>query len=146
MPLSRRGTTVGAALLALTAMVTLAACSDDNNDPTPVFLAGTYEVTGIWQGLPSATPEPLDIAGTGATGVLTNTNYTITIPVIATVSAGTYQAFSDGTFTQDGTASVGGGAPQAIQCTGTFTDVSDVVTVDTICLGQRTVTVLDRNP
>ena len=143
MRLSRSGATAGAALLALTAMVTLAACSSDNNDPTPVFLAGNYEVTGIWQGLPADTPVIIPVTGTG---VLTNTNYTITIPAIATVSAGTYQAFSDGTFTQDGTATVGGGAPQAIQCTGTFTDESDVVTVDTICLGQRTVTVLDRNP
>jgi len=142
MRLSRRGATVGAALVALTAMVTLAACSDDNNAPTRVYLTGDYTVAGLWQGLPADTPDPQPVGG--GTGVLTTTNYTITIPAIATVSAGTYQAFSDGTFTQDGTVTIGAAAPQAIQCTGTFTDVADVVTVDTICLGQRTVTVLDR--
>lgn len=144
MRLTRRGATVGAALFALTAMVTLAACSDDNNGPTRVYLAGNYTVTGFWQGNPGDTPDPQPV-GPGATGVLTTTNYTITIPAASTVSAGTYEAFSDGTFTQNGTATVGGGAPQDIQCTGTFTDASDVVTVNTICLGQRTVTVLDRD-
>ena len=81
----------------------------------------------------------------GRPGVLTTTNYTITIPAASTVSAGTYEAFSDGTFTQNGTVTVGADAPQDIQCTGTFTQASDVVTVDTICLGQRTVTVLERD-
>jgi len=145
MRLSRRGATVGAALVALTAMVTLAACSDNSsNGPTRVYLAGNYTVTGIWQGLPADTPNPVS-PGPDATGVLTTTNYTITIPAISTVSAGLYEAFSDGTFTQNGTATVGANPPQDIQCTGTYTDVSNVVTVDTICLGQRTVTVLQRN-
>ena len=144
MRLSRRGATVGAALFALTALVTLAACSDNSsNGPTRVYLAGDYTVTGFWQGLPADTPNPQPVGP--ATGVLTTTNYTITIQAAQTVSSGTYEAFSDGTFTQMGTATVGANPPQDIQCTGTFTDVSNVVTVDTICLGQRTVTVLARN-
>jgi hypothetical protein len=143
MRLTRRGATVSAALFALTAMVTLAACSDDNNAPTRVYLTGNYTVTGLWQGAPGDTPDPQPVGP--ATAVLTTTNYSIDIPAIETVTAGTYQAFSDGTFTQDGTVTISGGAPQAIQCTGTFTDVSDVVTVNTLCLGQRTVTVLARD-
>ncbi len=144
MRLTRRGATVGAALFALTAMVTLAACSDDNNGPTRVYLTGDYTVTGLWQGAPGDTPNPQPV-GPGATAVLTTTNYNINIPAIETVTTGTYAAFSDGTFTQDGTVTIAGGAPQDIQCTGTFTDVSNVVTVNTICLGQRTVTVLQRD-
>jgi hypothetical protein len=139
MQLSRRGATVGAALVALTAMVTLAACSDSSsNGPTRVYLAGNYTVTGVGT-------SPTTILPVTGTGVLTTTNYTIDIPAIQTLSEGLYQAFSDGTFTQNGTATVNGGAAQPIQCTGTYTDASNVVTVDTICLGQRTVTVLQRN-
>lgn len=143
MRLTRRGATVGAALFALTAMVTLAACSDDNNGPTRVYLTGDYDVIGLWQGLPSETPDPQPVGG--GTAVLTTTNYTITIPAIETVTTGTYEAFSDGTFTQDGTVTIAANPPQDIQCTGTFVEDAGEVTVDTICLGQRTVTVLLRD-
>jgi ABC-type nitrate/sulfonate/bicarbonate transport system substrate-binding protein len=140
MRLTRKAATVGTALFALTAMVTLAACSD-SNAPTVVNLAGNYTVTGIGQGAPGVPPVVQPITGTA---VLTATNYTIDIPPITTVSAGVYVALSDGTFTQDGTYTLGGGVPVAVQCAGTYTYVGNVLTIDTVCVGQRTITTFTR--
>ena len=137
MRLTRRAAVVGA-MFALTSVFTLAACSD-NSSPGVVNLSGAYEVTAIWQGLPGETPVLAPISGTAD---LTATNYTIDIPGVA-LSTGTYEAFDNGTFTQEGTTTPAGGDPINTQCTGTYTLVNSVLTIDTTCTGVRTVTQLE---
>ena len=134
MRLTRIGATLGAGL-ALAAMFTLAACSDDSA-PGKVDLSGTYEVTGVWQGLPSGTPVLTPVSGTAT---LTSTNYDVDIPGVA-ASEGVYEAFDNGTFTQDGTTTVPGQDPFETQCSGTYSIVNSILTVDVVCQGTRTVT------
>ena len=137
MRLTRKAAVVGA-MFALTSVFTLAACGDDSS-PGVVNLSGAYEVTGLWQGLPGETPVLAPISGTAD---LTATTYDINIPGVAT-STGTYEAFDNGTFTQDGTTTPAGGDPVATQCTGTYSQVNDILTIDTTCQGVRTVTQLE---
>jgi len=141
MRLTRKAAVVGA-MFALTSVFTLAACSDSSNAPTSVSLAGAYDVTAFWQGLPGETPVLAPISGTAD---LTATDYTIDIPGVA-LSTGIYEAFSDGTFTQDGTSTPAGGGPIDTQCTGTYTLVNSVLTIDAVCAGFRTVTQLEPVP
>ena len=137
MRLTRKAAVAGA-LFALTSVFTLAACSDDSS-PGVVDLSGAYEVTAIWQGLPGETPVLAPITGTAD---LTTTTYNINIPGVA-ASEGTYEAFDNGTFTQDGTTTIPGQDPIETQCTGTYTLVNSVLTIDTTCQGSRTVTQLE---
>ena len=137
MRLTRKAAVVGA-MFALTSVFTLAACSDDSS-PGVVDLSGAYQVTGLWQGLPGETPVLAPVSGTAD---LTATTYNINIPGIA-ASEGDYEAFDNGTFTQDGTTTVPGQDPIATQCTGTYTNVNSVLTIDTVCQGVRTVTQLE---
>lgn len=134
MRLTRIGATVGAGL-ALAAMFTLAACSDDSA-PGKVDLSGAYEVTGYGVSAPSETPVVNPASGTAD---ITSTNYTITITGVAT-STGTYDAFDNGTFEQDGTVTPVGGDPFDAQCTGTYSVVSEVTTIDVTCSGVRSIT------
>ena len=137
MRLTRKAALLGAAF-ALTSVFTLAACSDDSQ-PGVVDLSGSYEVTAIWQGQPGETPVLTPISGTA---VLTTTTYQIDIPGVAS-SEGDYEAFDNGTFTQNGTTTVPGQPPFDTQCTGTYTLVNSVLTIDTVCQGSRTVTQLE---
>lgn len=137
MRLTRKAAVVGA-MFALTSVFTLAACSDDSS-PGVVDLSGAYEVTAIWQGLPGETPVLAPISGTAT---LTTTEYTIDIPGVA-LSTGTYEAFDNGTFTQDGTTTPAGGDPIETQCAGTYTLLNSVLTIDATCQGVRTVTQLE---
>jgi hypothetical protein len=137
MRLTRKAAVVGA-MFALTSVFTLAACSDDS-EPGIVDLSGAYEVTAIWQGLPGETPVLTPITGTAD---LTSTTYDIDIPGVAS-SEGDYEAFDDGTFTQDGTTTVPGQEPIATQCSGTYSIVNSVLTIDATCQGVRTVTQLE---
>lgn len=137
MRLTRKAALLGAAF-ALTSVFTLAACSDSSS-PSAVDLAGNYDVTAIWQGLPSDTPVLAPIVGTA---VLTSTTYQIDIPGVVS-STGDYTAFDNGTFTQNGTTTLPGQPPFDTQCTGTYTIVNSVLTIDTVCQGVRTVTQFD---
>ena len=136
MRLTRKTALLGA-VFALTSVFTLAACSDD--ELGVVDLSGSYEVTAIWQGLPSETPVLQPISGTAE---LTSTTYQIDIPGVAS-SEGDYEAFDNGTFTQNGTVTVPGQPPFDTQCTGTYTVVNSVLTIDTVCTGVRSVTQLE---
>ena len=136
MRLTRKAALLGAAF-ALTSVFTLAACSDD--ELGVVDLSGSYEVTAIWQGQPGETPVLAPISGTAS---LTSTTYAIDIPGVAS-SEGDYEAFDNGTFTQNGTTTPAGGDPIDTQCTGTYTLVNSVLTIDATCQGVRTVTQLE---
>lgn len=136
MRLTRKAALLGAAF-ALTSVFTLAACSDDALGV--VDLSGSYEVTGFWSGAPSDTPV---LAPVGGTASLTSSTYVIDIPGVAT-SEGDYEAFDNGTFTQNGTVTPPGQPSFDTQCTGTFTSVNSVLTLDTICGGVRSVTQLE---
>ena len=111
-------------------------------------LSGNYQVVAI--AFPAtATEAPVFVPATG-TAVLTSTNYTVDIPGIG-LSEGTYVAKDNGTFQQSGTVTPAGQSdPIATQCTGTWTLVvvanSTTFTIDTTCLGSRTVTQLELVP
>ena len=137
MRLTRKAALLGAAF-ALSSVFTLAACSDSTSSNN-VNLAGTYDVTAFWTGAPGDTPVLAPITGTAT---LTSTTYLIDIPAVAT-SEGTYEAFDNGTFTQDGTVTVPGQPAFDTQCTGTYTVVNSVLTIDTTCTGVRSITQLE---
>lgn len=141
MRLTRKAAVVGA-MFALTSVFTLAACSDDSNDATQ-DLSGGYVVTGFWTGAANGTPAPTTATGTAD---LTSDTYNITInqaPTPTIVSNGTYAAFQDGSFTQNGTTKVGDDAPFDTQCTGTWALSGVVLTLDTTCSGVRSVVQLE---
>lgn len=137
MRLTRKAALLGAAF-ALTSVFTLAACSDD--EPGQVDLGGNYEVIALATPAAGATPVFNEATGNAE---LTDTEYSVTIDGVGT-SNGTYVALDDGTFTQDGSVTpVGQPEIPDVQCTGTWdVDNDDILTIDTTCLGQRTVTQL----
>lgn len=136
MRLTRKAALLGAAF-ALTSVFTLTACGDD--EPGLVDLSDTYEVIAV--AFPAAGATPVFGPATG-NGELTSTEYSVTIDLVGS-SEGTYVALDDGTFTQNGTTTPLGGAPIDTQCTGTWdVDNDGILTIDTTCLGQRTVTQL----
>ncbi len=137
MRLTRKAALLGAAF-ALISVFTLAACSDSSG-PAAVDLSGSYDVTAFWTGAPSDTPVLAPISGTAT---LTSSTYLIDIPGIAT-SEGDYRAFDNGTFSQDGTVTLPGLPAFPTQCTGTYTIVNSVLTIDTTCTGVRSVTQLE---
>ena len=147
MRLTRKAALLGAAF-ALTSVFTLAACSNDSSGGAQnVDLSGNYEVVAI--AFPAtATEAPVFVPATG-TAVLTSTDYTVDIPGIG-LSEGTYVAKDDGTFQQSGTVTPAGQVdPIPTQCTGTWNlDVgaTTTFTIDTTCLGSRTVTKLELVP
>ena len=136
MRLTRKAALLGAAF-ALTSVFTLAACGDD--EPGIVDLTGNYEVSGFGVSENPATAPVVNEASGNAE--LTSTTYNIAITGVGT-SSGDYEAFDNGTFTQDGTTTPVGGEPFDTQCTGTYAIVNSVLTIDTTCGGVRTATVL----
>jgi len=138
MRLTRKAALLGAAF-ALSSVFTLAACSSDSSGPPATDLSGSYAVTAFWTGAPSDTPALFPVNGTAT---LTSTTYLIDIPGIAT-SEGDYAAFDNGTFTQDGTVTLPGQPAFPTQCTGTYTIVNSVLTIDTTCTGVRSITQLE---
>lgn len=139
MRLTRKAALFGA-LFALTSVFTLAACSDDNNNPQNVDLSGNYIVTAI--AFPANANEVPVFNPAAGSATLTATTYSVNIETVGT-SEGTYTALDDGTFTQNGTVTpVGSPDPIPAQCTGTWSLNSNtsILTIDTTCLGSRTVT------
>jgi hypothetical protein len=130
-------------MFALTSVFTLAACSDDNGSASQ-DLSGDYAVVGLWSGAPGDTPV---VGPASGTATLSATTYDISIDASATnptiVSSGDYTASELGSFTQNGTTSIGGAAPFETQCTGTWVISSGELTLDTTCSGARSVVVLE---
>ncbi len=138
MRLTRKAALLGAAF-ALTSVFTLAACSSD--ELGVVDLSGSYEVTGYLASAPILLKRRYSLPSV-ATRELTSTTYQIDIPGIAS-SQGNYEAFDNGTFNQNGTTTPAGQDPIDTQCTGTYTLVNSVLTIDTVCAGVRSVTRLE---
>lgn len=142
MRLTRKAALLGAAF-AITSIFTLAACGDDDDGPLAVDLSGVYEVVAI--AFPAnATDAPVFLPATG-TAELTVTAYEVDIATVG-LSEGTYTALDDGTFTQNGTVTpTGVPDPIAVQCTGTWDVDADtgILSIDTTCLGARSVTQLE---
>ena len=142
MRLTRKAALFGATF-ALASVFTLAACSDDPDDANQ-DLSGDYVVTGFGSSTDGSVP--VVVAATGTAELSFNT-YDISIDASvsnpAIVSTGDYEAFEDGSFTQDGTTSIGGGAPIATQCTGTWVINNEVTTLDTTCSGARSIVQLE---
>ena len=86
------------------------------------------------------------VAATG-TATLSFDTYDINITASATnpgvVSTGDYEAFQDGSFTQDGTTSINGAPAFSTQCTGTWAVSGVVLTLDTTCSGARRIVQLE---
>ena len=125
--LTRKAATVGAAF-ALTAVVTLAACSDDNNAPTRVYLSGNYTVHRLLAGCYRATRRcsPVGPANRGPYHHELHHRHPGDRDASA---AGTYEAFRRWhLYAGWHRHHLAAARPQDIQCTGTFTDVlHDVV-------------------
>lgn len=140
MRLTRKAALLGAAF-ALTSVFTLAACGDDDDGPDAVDLSGDYEVVAI--AFPAnATEAPVFVPATGE-AELDSDEYDVNIDGVGQ-SVGAYIALDDGTFTQDGTVTPVGGDPVDVQCTGIWgIDDDGTLTIDTTCLGARTVTQLE---
>ena len=128
------------ATFALASVFTLAACSDNNSNDASADLSGDYVVTGLGSSTDGSTPVVVAASGTAT---LSFDTYDINITASATnpaiVSTGDYQAFQDGSFTQNGTTSIDGGPAIATQCTGTWAKNNQVTTLDTTCSGQRSI-------
>ena len=145
MRLTRKAALFGATF-ALASVFTLAACSDDNSDDADQDLSGDYVVTGFGSTTDGSTPVVTDASGTAT---LSFDTYDISIdanlaaPYPSVVSTGTYTAKQSGTFTQDGTTSIGGAPAFATQCTGTWVISGVVLTLDTTCSGARSIVQLE---
>jgi len=127
------------ATVALASVFTLAACSDDSNDAS-ADLSGDYVVTGIGSSTDGTAPVVVPASGTATLSFDTyNINVTASATNPSIVSTGSYQAFQDGSFTQDGTTSIDGGPEIATQCTGTWAKNNEVTTLDSTCAGQRSI-------
>jgi hypothetical protein len=127
------------ATFALASVFTLAACSDDSNDAS-ADLSGDYVVTGFGSSTNGSTPVVVAASGTATLSFSTyNINITASATNPAIVSTGDYQAFQDGSFTQNGTTSIDGGPAIATQCTGTWAKNNEVTTLDSTCAGQRSI-------
>ena len=139
MRLTRKAALFGATF-ALASAFTLAACSDDNSDDASQDLSGDYVVTGFGSSTDGSVP--VVVAATGTAELSFNTydiNIDASVSNPAIVSTGTYTATQAGNFTQNGSTTIGGGAPIATQCTGTWETNNEVTTLDTTCSGARSI-------
>lgn len=126
-----------AAIAVLALSVVLGACSDDDDDPQPVSLAGDYFVTAL-------AINGADQTVQSGSGVFDDETYDIAIGIdagggtVTATSVGDYLALDDGSFTQDGTFDSDGPAGNPainVQCEGTwsFDDDSGILDINADC-------------
>lgn len=125
----------------LACSVLLAACSSDDDDPVPVDLSGNYIVTDL-------SIADVDQVVLGGEGEFTSDDYDIAIQIatgettsVTATSTGAYEAWDDGSFTQDGTFDADGPdgptPPTAVQCTGSWVGDEDTGVLEIVanCTG-----------